>query len=178
MKHAIGPRREIGIRTVFNILGPLSNPVGAQAQVLGVYDEALTETMAEVLGQLGSTSAYVVHGSDGLDEITLTGKTKISALRDGKVKTFHVTPKDAGLKACKAEDLKGGSAGENAAAMRKVFEGEKGPLRDVTLVNAAASLVVAGLAKDLKEGVGLAAKSVDSGAALGKLDDLVKVTAD
>jgi anthranilate synthase/phosphoribosyltransferase len=176
MKHAIGPRREIGVRTVFNILGPLSNPVGAHAQVLGVYDPDLTEIMARVLGGLGSDSAYVVHGLDGLDEITLTTKTKVSSLKDGKVETFHIAPEDLGLEPCEPEALKGGAARENAETMRKIFSGEKGPLRDVVLLNAAATLVVAGEAADLKEGLEHAARSVDSGAAMEKLDALVRVT--
>jgi anthranilate synthase/phosphoribosyltransferase len=176
MKHAIGPRREIGVRTVFNILGPLSNPVGAQAQVLGVYDPELTETMAKVLGELGSSSAYVVHGLDGLDEITLTTKTKISALKDGKVETFHVAPEDLGLEPCAPEALQGGSAKENAETMLALFSGAKSPVRDVVLLNAAATLVVAGVAKDLKEGLEHAARSVDSGAAKEKFEELVRVT--
>ena len=178
MKHAIGPRREIGIRTVFNILGPLSNPVGARAQVLGVYDGDLTETMAKVLGELGSTSAWVVHGLDGLDEITLTAKTKISALKEGKVETFHVSPGDLGLEPCAPEALQGGSAKENAATMKEIFSGGKGPLRNVVLLNAAATLVVAGSAADLEEGLPLAARSIDSGAAMEKLEGLVRITND
>jgi len=176
MKHALGPRREIGIRTVFNFLGPLSNPAGAQAQVIGVYDADLTETMAAVLGELGSKAAWVVHGLDGLDEITLTGKTKVSALRDGKIETFYIDPVDLGLEPCEPKDLVGGSATENAATLRAVLGGAKGPIRDVVLLNAAAVLVVAGAAKDLKEGLAKAAKSVDSKAALKKLDGLVKAT--
>jgi len=176
MKHALGPRREIGIRTVFNILGPLSNPAGAQAQVIGVYDADLTETMAKVLGELGSKAAWVVHGLDGLDEITLTAKTKVSALKDGKVETFYIDPVALGLVPCEAKDLLGGTAVENAAVLREVLGGAKGPIRDVVLLNAAAVLVVAGVAKDLKEGLAKAAKSVDSKAALRKLDGLVKMT--
>ena len=177
MKHALGPRREIGIRTVFNILGPLSNPAGAQAQVTGVYDADLTETMARVLGELGSKAAWVVHGLDGLDEITLTAKTKVSALKDGKVETFYIDPVALGLDVCEPKDLVGGTAPENAAMLREVLGGAKGPIRDVVLLNAAAVLVVAGVAKDLKEGLAKAAKSVDSKAALKKLDGLVKITA-
>jgi len=176
MKHAIGPRREIGIRTVFNILGPLSNPVGAQAQVIGVYDPELTETMANVLGELGSKSAYVVHGLDGLDEITLTTKTKVSILKDGKVETVHLSPEDYGLALCEPEELNGGTAKENAAAMRDLLAGKKGPIRDVVLLNAAASLVVAGEAADMEEGLKHAAAAIDSGAALEKLDRLVEIT--
>jgi anthranilate phosphoribosyltransferase len=176
MKHALGPRREIGIRTVFNILGPLSNPVGAEAQVIGVYDADLTEKMAAVLGELGSKAAWVVHGLDGLDEITLTAKTRVSALKDGRVKTFYVDPVELGLEPCEPKDLLGGTARENAAKLRAVLGGEKGPVRDVVLLNAAATLVVAGAAKDLKEGMAKAAKAVDSGAALKKLDGLVRIT--
>jgi anthranilate synthase/phosphoribosyltransferase len=176
MKHAIGPRREIGIRTVFNILGPLSNPVGAHAQVLGVYDADLTETMARVLGELGSTSAYVVHGLDGLDEITLTTKTRISSLKDGKVETFQLSPEDLGLELCEPEALQGGSARENAETMGALFSGQKGPIRDVVLLNAAATLVVAGKAAALEEGLGLAAESLDSGKALEKLEGLIRIT--
>ena len=176
MKHALAPRREIGIRTVFNILGPLSNPAGAQAQVIGVYDADLTETMAKVLGELGSKAAWVVHGLDGLDEITLTAKTKVSALKDGKVETFYIDPVALGLIPCEAKDLLGGTATENAATLREVLGGARGPIRDVVLLNAAAVLVVAGVAKDLKEGLARAAKSVDSKAALRKLDGLVKMT--
>jgi len=176
MKHAIGPRREIAIRTVFNILGPLSNPVGAQAQVIGVYDADLTEKLAAVLGELGSKSAWVVHGLDGLDEITLTAKTKVSALRDGAVETFYVDPLELGLEPCEPADLAGGSAKENAATLRELLGGKKGPVRDVVLLNAAATLVVAGAAKSLKEGIAKAAKAVDSGAALKKLDGLVRIT--
>jgi anthranilate phosphoribosyltransferase len=176
MKHALGPRREIGIRTVFNILGPLSNPAGAQAQVIGVYDADLTETMAAVLGELGSKAAWVVHGLDGLDEITLTAKTKVSALRDGKVETFYIDPVDLGLEPCDPKELLGGTAAENAKTLLEVLVGAKGPIRDVVLLNAAAVLVVAGVAKDLKEGLAKAARSVDSKAALKKLDGLVKIT--
>jgi anthranilate synthase/phosphoribosyltransferase len=176
MKHALGPRREIGIRTVFNILGPLSNPAGAQAQVIGVYDANLTEVMAKVLGELGSKSAWVVHGLDGLDEITLTAKTKVSALRDGKVTTFYISPEEVGLEPCEPAALLGGTAKENAATLKEVLAGKPGPIRDVVLLNAAATLVVAGKAKDLKEGIALAAKSVDSGAARKKLEGLVRAT--
>ncbi len=176
MKHAIGPRREIGIRTVFNILGPLSNPVGARSQVLGVFSADLTEPMAQVLGQLGSESAWVVHGLDGLDEITLTTKTKVSALKDGTVKTFHLDPEDMGLDLCSLDDLRGGSANENARLMREVLEGKKGPLRDVVVLNAAATLVVAGEAPGLEEGLVHAARAVDSGAALEKLEGLVRIS--
>ncbi|MHB8835311.1 MAG: bifunctional anthranilate synthase component II/anthranilate phosphoribosyltransferase [Candidatus Methylomirabilia bacterium] len=176
MKHALGPRREIGIRTVFNILGPLSNPAGAQAQVIGVYDADLTETMARVLGELGSKAAWVVHGLDGLDEITLTAKTKVSALKDGRVETFYIDPVALGLVPCESKDLLGGTAAENAATLRAVLGGAKGPIRDVVLLNAAAVLVAAGVAKDLKEGLAKAAKSVDSQAALKKLDGLVRMT--
>jgi anthranilate synthase/phosphoribosyltransferase len=176
MKHALTPRREIGIRTVFNILGPLSNPAGARAQVLGVYAAALTETMAEVLGLLGSGSAWVVHGLDGLDEITLTGRTKVSALRDGRVETFYLAPEDLGLEPCEPEDLRGGDAATNARLLREVLEGKGGALRDAVRLNAAAVLVVSELAADLAEGLTLASASIDSGKAMAKLDALVRIT--
>jgi anthranilate synthase/phosphoribosyltransferase len=176
MKHAIGPRREIGIRTIFNILGPLSNPVGAQAQVIGVYDADLTEILARVLGELGSKAAYVVHGLDGLDEITLTTRTRISALREGKVETFHFSPEEVGLELCDPQALQGGTAEENAQTLRAVLSGKQGPLRNVVLLNAAAALTVAGRTADLRLGMELAASAVDSGAALDKLEGLIRIT--
>jgi anthranilate synthase/phosphoribosyltransferase len=176
MKHAVGPRREIGIRTVFNILGPLSNPVGADAQVLGVYDPFLTETMALVLKRLGSRHALVVHGQDGLDEITLTCETRISELKDGFVDTYLLRPEEVGLARCRPADLAGGDARENAAILRRVLEGEAGPRRDVVLLNAAAALLAGGAAADLRGGLALAANSVDQGLALGKLTALAALT--
>ena len=176
MKYAIGPRREIAMRTIFNILGPLTNPAGANCQVMGVYDEKLTETLATTLGNLGSSHAMVVHGMDGLDEITLTTTTKISELKDGKVKTFQFIPKEFGLAPCVMDDLKGGDSEDNATITLNIFKGEKGPKRDISLINAAAAIFVAGLATDLKEGLERAAESVDSGAALEKLERLKEIS--
>ncbi len=177
MKHAMGPRREIGIRTVFNILGPLSNPVGADAQVLGVYDPFLTETMARVLQALGTRRALVVHGQDGLDEITLTAETRVSELVDDRVDTYLFQPEDAGLTRCRPQDLLGGDARENARIIRDILEGKPGPRRDIALLNAAAALLAGGLAPDMTEGVVLAAQAVDSGRAREKLDALISLTA-
>jgi anthranilate phosphoribosyltransferase len=176
MKHAIGPRREMGVRTVFNILGPLTNPAGAQVQVLGVYDEMLTEVMARVLGSLGSQAAFVVHGAGGLDELSTTGPNRVSRLRDGQVRTTTLDPLDLGLPRAKPADLVGGDAGENAAIFRAVLSGEPGPRRDVVLLNAAAGLVAGGLADDLPHGLTLAAQSIDSGAAQSKLEALIAYT--
>lgn len=176
MKYAIGPRREIAMRTIFNILGPLTNPAGANCQVMGVYDENLTEILATTLGNLGSSHAMVVHGMDGLDEITLTTSSKISELRDGKVKTFQLIPKEFGLAPCVMDDLKGGDSEDNALITLDILKGEKGPKRDISLINAAAAIYVAGLSIDLKEGLEKAAESVDSGAALEKLERLKKIS--
>ena len=173
IKHAIGPRREMGVRTVFNILGPLTNPAGAQVQVLGVYDGALTETMARVLGSLGSQAAFVVHGADGMDELSTTGSNRVTRLQHGQVHTSTLDPLDLGLPRATPSDLQGGEAEENAAIFRTVLDGELGPRRDVVLLNAAAGLVAGGLADDLSEGLSLAALSVDSGAARKKLEALV-----
>ena len=176
MKYAIGPRREIGIRTIFNILGPLTNPAGAHCQLMGVYDEKLTHTLATVLANLGSKGAMVVHGMDGLDEITLTKSTKISELKDGMVTSYECMPEDLGLTRCISDDLKGGDAGENASITINILKGTKGPKRDISLLNAAAAIVVGGKAADLKDGLVKAAESVDSGAALEKLERLKEIT--
>ncbi|MGD9100351.1 MAG: anthranilate phosphoribosyltransferase [Anaerolineae bacterium] len=176
MKHAIGPRREMGVRTVFNILGPLTNPAGAQVQVLGVYDKALTEMMARVLNSLGCQAAFVVHGADGLDELSTTGPNQVSRLQDGQVRTSTLDPLDLGLPRAMSADLEGGDAEENAAIFRAVLDGEPGPRRDVVLLNAAAGLVAGGGAQDLPEGLCLAAQSIDSGAAQDKLQALVAFT--
>jgi anthranilate phosphoribosyltransferase len=173
MKHAIGPRREMGVRTVFNILGPLTNPAGAQAQVLGVYHGALTTMMAQVLGALGSRSAFVVHGADGMDELSTTGPNQVACLQHGHVHTFTLDPLDLGLERVGLDDLQGGDAEENAAITRSVLDGEPGPKRDVVLLNAAAAFVAGGRVEDLRQGLDLAAESIDSGAARSKLDELV-----
>ncbi|MBN2006645.1 MAG: anthranilate phosphoribosyltransferase [Anaerolineae bacterium] len=178
MKHAIGPRRELGVRTVFNILGPLTNPAGAQAQVLGVYDPALTEVLANVLRELGSRAAYVVHGDGGLDELTTTGPNRISvfgvAPGNGAVVTQMLDPRDLGFERATPADLRGGDPAANAEITRAILAGQdRGPKRDVTLLNAAAALHAGGLATDLADGVAKAAESIDSGAALRKLEELV-----
>ncbi len=173
MKYAIGPRREIGARTIFNALGPLSNPAGATRQVVGVYSAALTETLAGVLGTLGAERAFVVHGSDGLDEMTLTGPTRVSELKNGSVSTYDVLPGDFGLMQAPADALKGGDADYNAEITRSILNGEEGPRRDIVLLNAAAAIVAGDKARDLNEGVQVAAEVIDSGKALEKLEGLV-----
>lgn len=173
MKYAIGPRREIGARTIFNALGPLSNPAGATRQVVGVYSAALTETLAGVLATLGAERAFVVHGSDGLDEMTLTGPTRVSELKNGSVSTYDVSPGDFGMMQAPADALKGGDADYNAEITRSVLNGEEGPRRDIVLLNAAAAIVAGDKARDLNEGVQVAAEVIDSGKALEKLDALV-----
>ena len=176
MKFAVGPRKEIGIRTIFNILGPLTNPAGAKAQVLGVYSHSLTEIMAKVLMKLGASHCFVVHGSDGLDEITITSTTKVSEGKNGKVRTYTVKPSDFGLRKAKKVDLLGGDAAENAKIIMAILSGEKGPKRDIVLLNAAAAIVAGCRAKTLKEGVKLVAESIDSGAAMNKLEAMKRFT--
>ncbi|MBI5747496.1 MAG: anthranilate phosphoribosyltransferase [Nitrospinae bacterium] len=176
MKHAIGPRREIGIRTIFNILGPLTNPAGAHSQVLGVYDAKLTEPLSRVLQNLGSTHVFVVHGADGLDEITLTGKTYISELKYGEIGNYEILPEDFGFKRCKKEELLGGDSETNARITLDILKGENGPHRDIVLLNAGAAIVAGGKAKDLREGLKAASESIDSGMAMKKLDGLRRLT--
>lgn len=176
MKFAIGPRREIGIRTIFNVLGPLTNPAGVKSQIMGVYSADLTGLLARALGKLGTTRAFVVHGMDGLDEITITERTKVSEFKDGNVNEYYVHPSDFDLPTGKAEDLKGGDAKENAAITLEVLKGQQGPRRDIVLLNAAAGLMAAGKAKDFRDGIGLAGDAIDSGAALKKLEELKKFT--
>lgn len=176
MKYAVAPRKEIGIRTIFNLLGPLCNPVSANCQVLGVYEEKLTTVIARVLRNLGSKRAFVVHGRDALDEVTITGKTRVSELVNGKIKEYVVAPATFGLKKAKMEDIKGGDARENADIVTRVLLGEKGPCRDIVLANAGMALVAAGKARAFKEGVKLAAASIDNGKAMEKLEKLVEMT--
>jgi anthranilate phosphoribosyltransferase len=176
MKYAIGPRREIGVRTIFNILGPLTNPAGARRQLLGVYARELTEPLARVLGNLGSVHALVVHGADGLDEITTTGETYVAELHDGQISCYTISPEQFGLPRAPLTALAGGDAQYNAHLTQAILQGDKGPPRDVVLLNAAAGLVVADAAPDLKVGLELAAQSVDSGAALRKLHQLQRFT--
>jgi anthranilate phosphoribosyltransferase len=177
MRHAIGPRRELGVRTVFNVLGPLTNPAGAAAQVLGVYDASLTEVLARVLQQLGSRAAYVVHGHGGLDELTTTGPNRISCFGvepgNGFVATETLDPCELGFCQAKPRDLQGGAPQDNAHITRAVLNGQDhSPRRDVVLLNAAAALVAGGKAADLPEGIALAAESIDSGAAMRTLNAL------
>lgn len=176
MKHAAGPRKEIGIRTLFNVLGPLTNPASAHVQVVGVYDAALTHPVAEVLGRLGVQQAFVVHGLDRLDEISICGATQISHLRAGSVETYEFHPGQVGMNTASADAIRGGDAQENAALIRRILEGEAGPHRDIVLLNAGAALLVAGKANDLREGTERAAESIDSGEALQRLDLLIKYT--
>lgn len=176
MKYAIGPRREIGIRTIFNILGPLTNPASAQAQVLGVYDGSLTEPLAQVLNNLGSTRVFVVHGEDGLDEITTTTNTRISELADGVVRNYTLNPTEFGIPYAKAEDLAGGTPEDNAAIMLNVLQGEPGPRRNIVLLNSAAGIVAGGKANNIDEGIRIAAAVIDSGKALEKLEALKEMT--
>jgi anthranilate phosphoribosyltransferase len=176
MKFAIGPRREVGVRTVFNILGPLTNPAGARCQVMGVYDPALPPLLAGVLRDLGSRRCMVVHGDDGLDEITTTGRTAVAELNDGTVRTYTIAPEDVGLPRAKLADLTVWNVEEAAEAIRLVLAGERGPHRDIVVLNAGAALLVTGLASDLKSGVQRAADSLDSGAARKALEELVRVS--
>ena len=172
MRYAIGPRQEIGIRTIFNALGPLTNPAGAQAQVLGVYAPTLTEPLANVLKNLGSQRAFVVHGGDGLDEITTTTTTQVSELVDGKVNTYTLNPTELGIPMAQPSDLKGGTPEENAEMTLSILRGDKGPKRDIVLLNAAAAIVAGGKAVDIAAGLAVAAESIDSGRALEKLEGL------
>jgi anthranilate phosphoribosyltransferase len=172
MKYAIGPRREVGIRTIFNVLGPLTNPAKVTSQIMGVYAAELTSTLAWALGKLGAHHAFVVHGMDGLDEITITGKTKVSEFRDGKVTDSLIHPSDFGIPCGKVEDLKGGDAKENAEITVDILNGQKGPRRDIVLLNAAAGLFASGQAVDFSEGIKHAADAIDSGAACKKLIQL------
>jgi anthranilate phosphoribosyltransferase len=173
----VGPTRvELATRTIFNLLGPLSNPAGVKRQMVGVFSRHWVQPLAQVLKNLGSESVWVVHGSDGLDEITLTGPSFVASLDNGKVTTFEVTPEDAGLTCCNGDALKGGDADANAVALQSVLNGKPSPYRDVALLNAAAALIVAGRARNLKEGVAIGAKSLDSGAAAARLKHLVAVS--
>lgn len=174
MKYAAGPRKELGIRTIFNILGPLTNPAKAQVQVLGVFNPNLTETLAQVLARLGTRHAYVVHGDQGLDEVALSGPSKVTQTISGDVRTFYVDPVEYGLHKAQTAALAGGTAEDNARITRQVLQGTKGPCRDVVLINAALGLMAGNRAETIEEGLDLAAKSIDSGAALEKLEELVR----
>ena len=176
MKYAIGPRREIGIRTIFNAIGPLTNPAGAQAQVLGVYSEELTEVHANVLKNLGTKRAFVVHGNDGLDEITTTTKTRVSELTNGEVKTYTLDPTTLGIPKTESKSLLGGTPEENAEITTDILKGKKGPKRDIVLLNATAAIVAGGKAENFEKGLEIAANSIDSGNAMEKLEGLKSVS--
>ena len=176
MRHVAGPRVELGTRTIFNLLGPLANPAGVERQLMGVFAVQWVEPLAEVLGRLGSRFAWVVHGSDGLDELTTTGPTTVAEWDGQRVRRFEVTPEEAGLPRARPEDLKGDDPAHNAEAIRGVLSGMKGPLRDAVLLGAAGALVVAGRAGDLRAGAGMATQSIDSGAAHAALERLVHIT--
>ncbi len=177
MKYAIGPRREIGVRTIFNLLGPLTNPAGAENQVIGVYSDTLTEPLANVLKRLGSKHVFVVHGHDGLDELTLTAKSRVSELKDGKVTTYDFDPREYGFSYCSPADLKGEDPQANAKITLGILKGEeKGPKRDISVLNAAFSIVAGGKANSIKDGVELAKTSIASGAALSKLEEMRRLT--
>lgn len=176
MKFAIGPRREMGIRTIFNILGPITNPAGAQRQILGVYADALTETLAKVLGKLGALDAIVVHGEDGLDEITISSRTRVSRFSGGKTDNYHVEPEDFGFRRRTIKDIRGGTKSDNAAITLSILNGETGPRRDIVLMNSALALIAAGKTEDLKTAVSVSADAIDSGKASQKLDEVRRVS--
>ena len=176
MKYVQPARSELRLRTIFNLLGPLTNPAHASAQVVGVYSVDLVEKLAEALSMLGLHRALVVHGLDGLDEITITGPTRIAEVRDGKVRTYEVTPEEFGIKRARLEDIAGGDTGSNAAIVRDILTGRKSPRRDVVLLNAAAAMIAAGKADHLGNALPLAEQSIDSGAAADKLEALVQFT--
>jgi anthranilate phosphoribosyltransferase len=176
MKYAAGPRKELGIRSIFNLLGPITNPAGAKSMVLGVYDLDLTETIANVLKNLDAKEVFVVCGEGTFDEISICGPTKISHLKGGKVSTFRITPEEYGFETAPIEDIVGGNSEKNALIIKRILNGEKGAKRDMVLLNAAAAFVVAGLCDNMKEGLPIAEKSIDSGKARKKLDELIEFT--
>jgi len=176
MKHAIGPRREMGLRTIFNILGPLTNPAGAGRQLMGVFSADITETLAEVLLNLGSEKAFVVHGMDGIDEVSISDETAVSEVCEGRVKTYRIRPEDLGLVRAGHDELVVKSPQESAAVIKDVLDGAKGPARDVVLANSACALVVGGRAATIKEGKGVAECSIDSGSAKRALEKLIEVS--
>jgi anthranilate phosphoribosyltransferase len=176
MKNVNPTRLELATRTIFNLLGPLSNPAGVKRQMVGVFSRQWVQPLAQVLKNLGADSVWVVHGSDGLDEITLTGPSFVAALENGEIRSFEVTPEEAGLGRVGGEALKGGDADANAVSLRSVLDGKPSAYRDVALLNAAAALIVAGRAKSLKDGVAIGAQSLDSGAAATRLKHLIAVS--
>ncbi len=173
MKHCAAPRQEMGVRTLLNVLGPLTNPAGATVQVLGVYDEGLTERLAQVLMRLGTQHCFLVHGMDGLDEITLTDRTRVSEGKAGVVSSYFLEPRDFGLERVRLQDLAGGTPEENAHVTREILQGRKGPKRDVVCMNAAPPLVAVKKAKNLQEGFALAGRTIDNGQAIQKLERLI-----
>jgi anthranilate phosphoribosyltransferase len=176
MKYAIGPRREMGIRTIFNILGPLTNPSGAKRQILGVFAGKITDLLARVLGNLGAIDAMVVHGDDGLDEVSISDATDVSRFRDDHVEHFRIAPEDFGIWRSSIEEIRGGSKEENAGITLSILRGEKGPKRDIVLMNAALALIVAEKSADFRTAFGIAAEAIDSGRALKKLEEVKKVS--
>jgi anthranilate phosphoribosyltransferase len=176
MKYAVGPRREMGIRTIFNILGPITNPANAKRQLLGVFTDRLTGPLAMVLGNLGAVDAMVVHGEDGLDEVSISGRTNISRFTNGEVRNFHIGPEDFGLWRSEIEQIRGGEKEENAAITLSVLKGESGPRRDIVLMNSAVALVSAGETEDFKTAFQTAEDSIDSGRALKKLEEVKRVS--
>ena len=176
MKHAAGVRKELGFRTIFNLLGPLTNPAKAKAQVIGIYDSSRLKQIASVLNLLGTHRAFVVHGSDGLDEITLTGATNVCELADGEIKEYILEPDSFGLLACEAKDLAGGTPEENADIIKNILSGEKGPKRDIVLMNSSAAVLAGGRAESLKEAMDLSRQSIDTGSAEKKLNDLCRLS--
>lgn len=176
MKHAVGPRRELGVRTIFNVLGPLANPASAEAQIVGVYNGDLVEPLAHVLKNLGARHAFVVWGTDGLDEVTTTSTSIIAEAKAGEVKTYEFDPAEVGIECSSSEDLLGGDASVNAGITEGILKGEKGPCRDIVVLNAAFALVAADQAENISEGIEAASRSIDSGAALDKLEALRKAS--
>jgi anthranilate phosphoribosyltransferase len=176
MKYVQPARRELRLRTVFNLLGPLTNPARASAQVVGVYSADLVEKLAQALCMLGLRRALVVHGSDGLDEITITGTTRVAEVRDGQVRVYEIAPRDFGFPCATLDDISGGDVAANAEIIREILAGEQSARRNVVLLNAAAALVAASRADSIQDGIPLAAQSLDSGAARGKLEALVRFT--
>ncbi|RCX23265.1 anthranilate phosphoribosyltransferase [Fontibacillus phaseoli] len=176
MRHAAAPRKELGVRTVFNMLGPLTNPAGADRQVLGIYDGSKTETVARVLRELGSKRALVVNSAEGLDEISISSPTRVSELKNGEVLTYELTPEQLGLQSYSLREMMGGDPAMNAHIIRRVLQGEQGAYRDVVLANAGACIYVSGLADSIREGVVIAAESIDSGKAHAKLEQLIQTT--
>jgi anthranilate phosphoribosyltransferase len=178
MRHAAKPRKEVGLRSIFNMLGPLTNPAGANCQLLGVYAAELTEMFAQALQLLGAKRAFVVHGHDGLDEISVCAPTRVTELNDGLIRTYDINPEQYFGDLAEPEELKGGEPETNAEITRNILNGEHGVRRNVVLLNTAAALMAAGKAKDLKEGIDLAGAAIDNGAAMKKLDALVEYTQD